>query len=355
MVVYVVKEDRRLGLFATPYSFFLYLLKFGYDNEDILIFTHAFPQNICKNLNPMQVIFMNGQRLAPFNSFKGIFTNIIGVLKHLYGYIKLRFILFFKNKKYNIINYGHAHTPFSFMFYENENSYIIEDGLLNYIPDIQETHKINPIIDKFLHFCGIYSLSIKESLGSHKNIKKVYLTHENNHPLIKDKVEILDIEKLWEDKSDEEKKEILKIFNIDMEKLSEFDDDCVLLLTQPLSEDNKNENKNISYEEEISIYNNIIEKFSGMKIILKPHPREKKNYSKIFPDIEIMDRSFPIELLHLTGFKPKIVASVVSTAVLNFLDSDIYVYNQETTSEYINSSIDNIKKLLKENDKQIMQ
>lgn len=355
MVIYVVKKDKRLGLFATPYSFFLYLLKFGYDKDDILIFTHTFPRNICKNLNSKQVIFLNGQRLASFNSVKGILTNIIGILRHIYGYIKLRFILFFKNRKYNITNYGHAHTPFSFMFYENENSNIIEDGLLNYIPDIQKTHKINPVIDKLLHICGIYSLSIKESLGSHKNIKKVYLTHENNNPLIKDKIEILDIEKLWGDKTYKEKKEILKIFNMDMEKLSEFDNNCVLLLTQPLSEDNKNENKNISYEEEMSIYNNIIERFSNMKIILKPHPREKKNYSKIFPDIEILDRSFPIELLHLTGFKPKVVASVVSTAILNFLDSDIYVYNQETTSEYINYSINNLKKLLEENNKRIIQ
>lgn len=292
-----------------------------------------------------KVMFMDGAKMAPINSFRGILENILGYLRYFYGYIKLRLILFFKKKnKYNYEVFGHAQTPFSFIFYENENSYIIEDGLLHHIPDIMKTHKINPIIDKILHVLGIYFLNQKEALGSHKNIKKIYLTQENNHPLIKDKVEILNLSKLWESKTTHEKECILNIFNINFNDLDNIDDESFLLLTQPLSED-----KFMDYDDEIEIYKNIINKFSSQKIIIKPHPRDKKNYAKIFPNINIIDKDFPIELIYLLGIKPKIVGSVVSNALLNFKDSEIYIYDGELKSQRLEESRENLYQILNKN------
>ena len=39
----------------TSYSFLLYLLKFGYNEEDLFIFTHLFPKDISKNVNHIQM------------------------------------------------------------------------------------------------------------------------------------------------------------------------------------------------------------------------------------------------------------------------------------------------------------
>lgn len=328
----------------TSYSFFLYLLKFGYDSEDLFIFTHIFPRDISKNVEHIQmpkVMFIDGPKMAPLNSIKGIFENIAGYFRYFYGYLKLRLILFLKKRKYDLEAYGHAQTPFSFIFYENDESFIIEDGCLNYVPDILETHKINPIIDKMLHICGIYFLNQKEALGSHKNIKKVYLTNENDNPLIKDKVEVMDIQKLWNEKTEKEKEEILEIFNIDPNIVSNFNDETVLILTQPLSED-----RLISYNQEMEIYENILNHFSSSDIILKPHPREKKDYSKIFPNVKVIENSFPIELLGLIGIKPKTVASIVSTAILNFKDAEQYIYDGELYSERLNETRENLTELL---------
>ncbi|MBQ9025716.1 MAG: hypothetical protein IJ104_04965, partial [Methanobrevibacter sp.] len=225
---------------TTVYSFFLYLLIKGYNEEDIFIFTAWFPKEVSKNIKYIQmppVAFKYGAKMYSTDSIKGIFQNILGYFRYFYGYIKLRIQLFIKTYGKEVTIYGHAQTPFSFMFYENKDSCIIEDGLMNYSPNLCKTHEINPIIDKILHFCGIYFLNANEALGSHKNIKTVYLTRENNHPLIKDKVEVIDIEKLWNNLSSEKQKEILDILNVNVGKIN-FDSKTALILTQPLFEDN---------------------------------------------------------------------------------------------------------------------
>lgn len=344
-------KKQRVGLFTTPYSFFLYLLKFGYNKEDMLIFSGSFSKNILKNINHIQnpvVDFNGGPLLAPLNSFNGILTNIIGYIKYFYGYLKLRLLFFIKTFKKETTIYGHANSPFSFMFFENDDVNLIEDGILNYVPDIMETHKINPFIDFFLHLCGIYFLNAKETIGSHEKVKKVYLTRENNHPLIKNKVEVINIEECWNSKTEKEKKEILNIFNINYKDISSKNNDFVLLLTQPLSED-----KLLSYDKELEIYKNIVNKFKNRKIILKPHPREKKDYSEIFPKIEIMDNSFPIELLNVIGFEPETVASVISNSLLNFKNSKIYIYDGELYSDSLKKHRKNVYQLLNNNNNNI--
>ena len=228
----MVKKHKNICLVTTVYSFFLYLLIKGYNEEDIYIFTAWFPKEISKNVKHIQmpkVIF------ADIDSLSGIFKNIIGFFKYFYGYFKLRILLFIKTFNCTVEVYGHAQTPFSYIFFENENSNIIEDGMENYTAKITETHKGNPIIDFILHICGIYFLNQSECYGSHKNIKNVYLTHEHNHPLIKDKVKIINIKDLWNNLSNKNQAKILEIFNVNIKGI-DFNKKTALLLTEPLAE-----------------------------------------------------------------------------------------------------------------------
>ena len=337
---------KRICYVTTSYALFLYLIKFGYNTEDIFIFTGSFPKDISKNLDhttlPL-INFADGPLFAPLDSIKGVGKNIVGYGKYFYGYLKLKTLLFRKTFRKEVSVYGHAHHTFSYMFYVNEDSYIIEDGVENYVKEIKETHKINPIIDGFLHLCGVYFLSQNEGFGTHKNIKKIYLTKEHNNQLIKDKVEVIDIANCWNSKTKKEKEDILKIFNINYDDVLKLEEDSVLLLTEPFYEENY-----LTYEEEIKIYKDIINHFPDRKIIIKPHPMDYKDYSKIFPDIPILEKSFPIELLNLIGYEPKTVASIICTALLNFKNSEIYVYDGELNSEYLNESRDVLNKMLKE-------
>lgn len=94
--------------------------------------------------------------------------------------------------------------------------------------------------------------------GLSDKIRKIYLTGILPIPnLIKDKVEIININKICSSLSQEAKKEILEVFNVNIEKFQTFDeeDEKILLLTQPLSED-----EIITEEEKIKIYEEILEK-----------------------------------------------------------------------------------------------
>lgn len=340
----VIVSNQNLCLVGTAYSLFLYLLiNGGYNEDDLLIFTGWFPKDISKNVSCIQlpfVLFIDGPKMASINTFKGILENIWGYIKYFYGYLKLRTLLPIKTRGKTLSVYGHAQTPFSYMFYENENVYIIEDGLLNYSEDICKTHQINPIIDKLLHFCGIYFINGFEALGSHKNVKKVFLTHENNHPLIKDKVEVINIKELWDKLDDSKKGEILNIFNVEPDLTSNNRE--IMLLLQPLAPDGL-----MNEDEEISIYKKMIGKYERENIVIKSHPRDERDFKKIFPDYTIIEGSFPVELLNIIGIKPKKVLTVLSTGAFNFQDSEIEIYDGEFKNKKLNKSRDNLIKLMK--------
>ena len=336
------KNKKNICLVTTVYSFFLYLLIKGYNENDIYIFTAWFPKEVSKNVKHVQMppVVFKGKKFGELNSISGIWKNIIGFSKYFYGYFKLRVLLFIKTFNCEVEVYGHAQTPFSYLFYENENSNIIEDGLSNYTIEISETHKINPIIDKLLHIMGIYFLNNSEGFGSHKNIKNVYLTNELDNPLIKDKVIVIDIDTLWTKLTKKEKDEILSIFNINSEMFN-FEGKTLLILTQPLSQEG-----HMTLNKELDIYKEIMEKFKDYQTIIKPHPRDEKNYTKIFPNTTIIEKTFPIEILTLIGIKPTVVSSIISNSLLNFEESEKYVYEGDLENERLNNLREELIKLI---------
>ena len=342
----MTKNKKNICLVTTVYSFFLYLLIKGYNEDDIYIFTAWFPRDVSKNMKHIQMpaVAFKGKKFAELNSISGIYKNIEGFFKYFYGYLKLRILLFIKTFNCDVEVYGHPQTPFSYIFFENENSNIIEDGMENYTAKICKTHKINPLIDLILHICGIYFLKQCECYGTHKNIKNVYLTNELNHPLIKDKIQKINIRELWNNLPKSEQEKILEIFNVNIECI-DFTKKTVLLLTQPLSESTS---ININKEEEMNIYNEIMEKFSEYQIIIKPHPSEKKDYEKIFPNIKIIDKSFPVEIMTMININPTVVCSVVTTALYNFEKSKIYVYDGKLNDERISNAREELIKIIKE-------
>ena len=221
--------------------------------------------------------------------------------------------------------YLQDHIPYGQFFLNNFKGkmYLLEDGIMNYNEKILEdeysrkTRKIRInnfvkkiIIEKRKKDYKRYGLSNK--------IEKIYLTGILPIPnLIKDKIEIININEMWSSLSQEAQKEILGIFNVDIERFQEFNDDNkrILLLTQPLSED-----EIITEEEKIEIYREIIEKQEGKKVYIKAHPREKTNYEEIFKglNIKIIDNSFPIELLLLLDINFDKVITLFSTGALSF-------------------------------------
>lgn len=68
--------------------------------------------------------------------------------------------------------------------------------------------------------------------------------------------------------------------------------DCSLLLTQPLSEDGY-----VSHSKKIEIYKYLVQKYAIGTLYIKAHPREKEDYSKIWPNAVILSNNkIPFEL-----------------------------------------------------------
>lgn len=302
------------------------------------------PKEIRKNITHIYFPHFKHNDLPYSNIILITLKRLYLIIKRTYGIIKLRTILFFKTRNYNIEVYGHGHTNFSFPLYEYENSYIIEDGLGNYMdlaePDYSQS--------RLLKFLGVYTNDLYEGFGTHKNIKKVYLTKNEVPEIIKNKTEVINMHKIWNNLSENDKNKILKIFNIDLKEIN-FNDETVLLLTEPLSEEH-----DITLKEELSIYSTLIEKFKAKNIIIKPHPTDSKNYCEIFPDTKIIDKYFPIELLNLIGIEPNIACSIVSTALMNFKNSKIYVYTGELEDETLNVARNDLLNLIKKENMEII-
>ena len=342
----MTRKHVNVGLFSSVYSYFLYLLIKGYDEDDIIIVYETFPREIAKNINPIivpTVYFKYGINIPKYISKKGFRTVFGGYFEYIINYIRLKILLFKRTRNRDVEVYGYSLSVYSFIFYINENSNIIEDGMINYTEKICKPVRRNPILEKIMHIFGIYYLKICEAQGTHENIKNIYLTKPHDNPLIKDKVRVVDIEKRWNELSEREQTEILNIFNMNLESIS-FEDNTVLILTEPLSEDDF-----LTLEQELTIYTDMISKFENMKIIIKPHPRDFKNYNEIFPDAEVINRDFPIELLNLINIRPTVVASVICTALLNFKNSEIYVYDGELFTPKMKECRDKLVEMLDNN------
>lgn len=335
-------EIKRICVTNSAYTLLLYFLICGYSENDIFIVSNGIPKEILKNINHIKYPYFS---YFPYNPHSNVLMKIFQipftVLRQAINIIKLRFLIYIKTRNKEVYVYGHGHQKFSYPLYEFENSYIIEDGMINYI-NLAKPYYFKKSYLRLLHFFGFYTRYLNEGFGTHDNIKKIFLTKDNVPEIIKNKTEIINIQELWDSKSKQEQNKILEIFNID--NLTEnIGKNIVLFVTQPLSED-----KLISFEEEIDIYKYLLEKQAQTDdIFIKKHPRETKDYNIIFPNLKIIDKQFPLEIFKCLGIKIKKIVTVSSTVALNFSeDCEIEFYDKKTSSMDVNNSIDYLKKEL---------
>lgn len=193
-----------------------------------------------------------------------------------------------------------------------KNIKLLEDGLLNYTHT--ESLKKKKIKIKNWLLGGPFIID-RNIFGISDNVSEIYLTNLKPIPEnIKTKVKIIDLKEKWNSLDEEEKNKILNIFNFEKEEVNKkLKKKKIILITQPLSEDEA-----LTEEEKIEIYKNIIKKYNEEEIIIKPHPREKTNYKKAFPNVEVLESDFPLEILTFLLDNIEEVVTLFSTAVYNF-------------------------------------
>lgn len=253
---------------------------------------------------------------SSFSSDKKLKKNLLLKEKKRFKRIANIFFDYFKLKKLNLSKnvkvYGADHIRGANFFLKRYEFYLIEDGMMNYA---KQTYKRTI---KNLLFS-------KPKLGRDKNVKKIYLTGLAQIPEeIKDKVEIVDLKKLWKLKTKEEQEEILEVFGFNREILEKIKEKNTILFTQPLSEDGI-----LNEQEKIELYSKIILKYPKEKLIIKTHPREKTNYIEFFKEILILDKSFPAEIFELLDIDFDRTITLFSTAAFGVKAKYIDFYGAE--------------------------
>jgi hypothetical protein len=128
-------------------------------------------------------------------------------------------------------------------------------------------------------------------MGRNNFCKRIILTQEPSNSKLKEKAITYNLAELWNKASKSKQRLILEKFNISEHDYAKLTERPVILLTQPLSED-----KAMTECEKVSLYRNLAEPYGLSNVILKPHPRERTDYSKMLPELLVFDKVVPFQL-----------------------------------------------------------
>lgn len=266
----------------TVYTLLLYTLFFYEKIDDTLfIFSDGVPKKVRDNFNGH--IYLDSGCADKFP----LITRLKSILK-------------LRNLSLGKLNqFGQDHTFFSFP-YLNDKFTLLEDGTANY-QSILKPSTLQAVI-KFIILGG-------SSFGFNKKVNKILLTSKNNWPKeLVDKIEYKDIFFYWEKRSKTERKQIMSRFCLDFD----LEDNCRILLTQYFSEHGL-----MTEEEKILMYKDILSKYKNSSAIyIKPHPKEKTDYSEFFEN-KIIPAEVPFQLIELSGSNVDSIITCTSSASLN--------------------------------------
>lgn len=271
---------------GTVYSLFLYLLiePVSYERT-FFIFTSGVPEKVRARI-PNSCHVDRKRILSRLAGKRGVF----------------KWIFWKYGLNSNLPVYGHTHDVYggSFFLRRAKNPlYVIEDGVDNYT--FEDPSKNSPA----------------EWYGGTAKARKVFLTGMMPIPkMIADKAVVVNISEMWKEKTPEKQARISGIFGVKPGTRFSKAENSLLLVTQPFSEDG-----HISEAGKIDLFKKIVARLlkPGVRLVVKPHPREKTDYRSVFPEAAFFESSVPVELMGCLGLDCRnlTVATISSGAVKN--------------------------------------
>jgi hypothetical protein len=145
--------------------------------------------------------------------------------------------------------------------------------------------------------------------------------------------------------TDEQRNQIYQIYAKAFDLPLYFDREVNLLLTGPLAHDKAVE----SEEDQINCYKDAVAQNCDdtMPLLVKPHPRDTVDYSKVFPDAIVVDKIVSSEVLSLSNsLKINKVVTIYSTSISSFRNAKQLIMlggefldNYHHTSKYVGVKI----------------
>lgn len=283
-------KQKNACIVGNLHSLLLYLLYAKEDDIDktFFFFNYTIPDVIVKNLG--NSIRFNDPRY--------------GISEFLY-ILKIRFFKLFKYRFLsNLKIFGQDNLLLTSLLLGNNSLTLLEEGLMNYtyVPCNRRFSFMRKIFQGTLFSQNFY--------GYNTNVNKIILTGMQSTPSeLLSKVQVVNMNSLWNSSSKIKKDLIKHVFGIEESQLNKLHNIDSVLFTQPLSEDYA-----FSEEDKILLYQQLTR---GLAIAIKPHPRERTDYSLLFPDSIILPSHIPIELLSLLNIQFKNVYTIFSSSVFS--------------------------------------
>lgn len=287
-----MKKFKRVGLFNSDYSLFLYLLSCSKEDIDstFFFFSDGIPSTV-------RLYYKKQSYYLPKES-NSIKDEIKQIIRHFIANIKWPFL---KDAEY----FG---MPFCFVEILGNHSIVqVEDGfehigLVKYLYHKRKFHNIRRYLHG--HWYDNYRMDSDKIL-------KFILTKKISNELVKAPQNIISLETQWNNDINVQK-EILLSHSISEKDIKNISKCKILLLTQTFAEDGV-----LSLDEEIAVYKDIISAYDENEILIKPHPRSFLDKKTPFKEAIYFDKTCPVQMLALCGFKPEVLITVNSTSVYN--------------------------------------
>lgn len=286
----------------TTYTLSLYLLMMSVEDiKHTLFFVgNSIPDFVCERLK--NVVQMPSNKKV-FSSKFSLFFRIKCLLKY---YPIIRFTKI----------YAQDHLPFCPQLINHMKYTLLEDspGVFSFYKEMGSFQRedIKTLRDKihcYIHMGPNFGCKLGQSnkcinriLTEPKDLKSDII-EDYNH-------KIVNLDELWKNSSREKKNFLLSLWNINSSLLTKFQTYDTIIFTQPFIED-----CGITFNEMQKIYEPYINKYTSTGLLIKPHPRDKFPYEKIYPNVHILNSLAPMQLLSAVGLKFKRAITVCSTAI----------------------------------------
>ena len=318
---------KSIGVFITEYSLLIFLLICKNWNQVVFILEGRIHSEIFQRLRECGGACVFGERTSQFGQKIISQRQILrrGVYKFLRVLLQLRvFFLIRRFDKKSIRVYGQDHAPIASLF-RSCNFTVIEDGMANY-------EDKNSIEKKYKMVCGLLPDEHLPYLpfGWEDSISRVYLTGRAPLPEgIKKKCKIFDMRMLWNEKTEEEKKQLCYIFGFNMDYVRTVvrQGRDIFLLTQNLAPTFCTE------MQQLSIYGKLLLDHDLNRVVIKPHPADRIAYEQHFPECVVMRGRFPFEFMYFMEIPIQKIIGINSTSLYGLWDSSIIESHEELLDE----------------------
>lgn len=287
----------------TPYSLFLYLLMCEDGDWDRTVFF------VGDGID--EVYLKHLKKVVRFSSNYDDYATRAQLLK-----VKLRAWYYRCRYISRTKLYAQDHLVFSSQLIGGKKYTMVEDApgsyttcLGSHVRDVLPIPtRLRPKLRRLLLWGPVYG----QFFGRNEYCEDRWVTEKSdeNSPVLNDRhYTLLDLHALWESASEEKKQYISRVFGLNDAILASLQHSKTIIFTEAFAEEG------LSLEEAATMFVPYVKQYKKDGVVIKPHPRDKEDWTKAFPEAKVLRTRVPMQILCIMGAEFERAITVCSTAI----------------------------------------